>query len=89
MRSNLNIAKNFKFTTALPPGPLGEELVRIGNFFIYKGELLEQIPAKSVFRMEGSYWAVLQDNKIRMVHQLGHSVVDGFCIRNIECGIKS
>jgi hypothetical protein len=60
--------------------------VKLGNVMVYKGELVESIPAKSLFRMEGVLWGLLGEGKIRLIH-LGSDVYEGFCIRQVECGI--
>jgi hypothetical protein len=37
--------------------------------------------------MEGSLWTLVSEGKIRLV-QLGSGAIEGFSIRQIECGLK-
>ena len=85
----LHVVKSFKWNHEKAFESLGEGVVAVGNFLLYRGELLESISAKSLFRMEGQMWGLLgsvNENKIRMV-RLGSDVIENFCLRRIECSI--
>jgi len=83
----LNVIKNFKWTNEKAFVDLGQGVIRLGNFLLYKGELLESISGRSLFKMEGSLWVLVSEGKIRLV-QLGNDVIEGFSIRQIDCGLK-
>jgi hypothetical protein len=78
----LNIVKNFKWGGEKSFIKLGQGIIKFGNVFIYKGELVESIAARSLFKMEGMLWGLLGEGKIRLIH-LGNDVYEGFCIRQI------
>lgn len=83
----LNVIKNFRWNGDKTFTDLGQGIIRLSNFLLYKGELLENNGGRSLFKMENVLWALFPENKMRIIH-MGSEVVEGFCIRAIESGLK-